>query len=70
MSEIIDLEDMDYDSIYTQESDQYTGLPTMDSMSDGYVVLCPTNTVVSYAFRLANVDFFLLIPGNQGNSRG
>ena len=35
MSEIIDLEDMDYDSIYTQESDHYTGLPTMDSTSDG-----------------------------------
>ena len=35
MSEIIDLEDMDYDSIYTQESDHYTGLPAMDSMSDG-----------------------------------
>lgn len=38
MSEIIDLEDMDYDSIYNQESDHYTGLPKMDSISDGYVV--------------------------------
>lgn len=36
MAEIIDLEDMDYDSIYSQEGDpQYRMGPTPNSMSDG-----------------------------------
>ena len=36
MAEIIDLEDMDYDSLYSQEGDpQYRMGPTPNSMSDG-----------------------------------
>ena len=38
MSEIVDLEELDYESIYAQETletDRYAGLPTRDSVSDG-----------------------------------
>ena len=38
MSEVIDLEDLDYDSIYRQEGDsEYLRASTPHSMLDGYV---------------------------------
>lgn len=38
MSEVIDIEDLDYDSLYRQECDaEYRMGSTPDSMLDGYV---------------------------------